>query len=71
MAKIAITIKLTDEMYELVKAGVEALDAKQTNLFEGLTEYGLKKNLEDFMKFYTNGFEIKDGRYKDGIKQED
>ena len=70
MAKIAITIKLTDEMYELVKASTEALDTKQTNLFEGLAEYGLRKNLTDFMKFYTNGFEIKDGRYKDGIKQD-
>jgi len=75
MAKIATTIKLTDEMYVLVKATTEMLkeqhdpDIKQSNLFEGMAEFCLREKLAEFMKFYINGFEIKDGRYKNGTKQ--
>ncbi len=66
--RIALTI--TKENNQIVSAYANALGTTKSSIMECAIEYIRQKHLTDFMVFFSNGYEIKDGRYKDGIKQD-
>ena len=70
MEKDRIALTISKDVNELIKMFVETFDTNRSALSEGLFEFGLKNNLTEFVEFWNNGYELKDGRYKDGIVQD-